>query len=318
MKSPALFLVLSLVTACSTHTETPVDVDGRLALEVGRGLVEACPAGADPGDEGARNACAQRLEFPALRASMHDPFIWGGQPAEGSYSLEHGLNKFNKRAWRRMYLSTFMFGSGYTFERTGDITVLHVPVTFRGAMPPGAYPYPFWHSDKKWNAYNYATTLHFVIKHGEVLGALRSKAQDTARPKVPRQWNGIWRWTEGDREMPYVALYDYLLSPANPFKQRLEVAYRTLEAGMRQHRCDACHAPDNAGHSELLELLIYPNQALVARHDIIAQLADDIMPPDNALGIPSGIADHDARDRLMDLARTFADVGDQALAWEGQ
>jgi len=315
----ALSSVFVILAACSAHTEQPpVDTDSRLALEVASGLVQACPAGADPSDEAARNACADRVHFPALSVSMHEPFIWGGQPKDGVYSLDKGLNKFNKRAWRRMYLSTFMFGSDYEVERVGDATILHMPVTFRGAMPPGAYPYPFWHNAKKWDAYNYATTLHFVIKHGEVLGALRSSAQDRQRAKVDRKWDGQWRWTENGREMPYVALYDYLLSPGNPFRQKLDTAYRDLESGMRQHSCDACHAPDNLGHSELLELLVYPNHALVGRHDIVAQLADDVMPPTNTLGIPEGIPDHEARDRLMDLARAFETVGDQALAWEGQ
>src|SRR5207302_2405230 len=71
--------------------------------------------------------------------------------------------------------------------------LLHMPVRFRGAMSTGAYPYPFWHSEKKWDAYNYATTIHFVIQNGGIPGALRGTEQDKVRPKVAHTWDGLWQ-----------------------------------------------------------------------------------------------------------------------------
>ncbi|HEX8108383.1 MAG TPA: hypothetical protein VF516_11680 [Kofleriaceae bacterium] len=294
--------------------------DHELATSIAKGLVAACPAGADPADEVARNDCAGKLtNLAVLRDAMREPFIWGGQQPGKGYALETKTNKFNARVWRRMYLSTFMFGSNYSIEQVADTTVLHVPISFRGAMSTGAYPYPFWHSEKKWNAYNFATTIHFIIQNGAVIGALRSTEQDTTRPKVAHSWDGLWQWKQDGVQMPYVSFYDYLLSKGNPHARELNDAYRALELRMRQNACQACHAPDDQGKSDQLEFFVYPNQALTGRHDLVAQLTDNMMPPeDNTLKLPAGIADPAERAALLELARDFERAGDQALAWEGE
>jgi hypothetical protein len=309
---------LAMVVATAACTGKSADPDVALATTIAKGLLDACPAGASPASETARNDCAAKLtDFATLRNAMREPFIWGGQVGN-SYQLDTKTNKFNARVWRRMYLSTFMFDSDYTIDQIGEITVLHMPITFRGAMSTGAYPYPFWHSEKKWNAYNYATTIHFIIQNGVMVGALRGKEQDTTRPTVKHTWDGLWRWQQGGVQMPYVSLYDYLLSKDNPHTAQLNDAYRALEARMRMHNCNACHAPDNQGESPQLEFFVYPNQALAGRHDIVTQLdTNEMPPPDNTLHLPAGIADSTERDLLLKLARDFETAGDDALAWEG-
>jgi hypothetical protein len=316
MKFTYTMAIIAATAACTTK---PADRDVALAMSIAKGLVEACPDGDNPADEAARNQCAAKLtDFAGLRQAMREPFIWGGQSAGGGYHLDTKTNKFNARVWRRMYLSTFMFGNDYTIDQIGDTTVLHMPVRFRGAMSTGAYPYPFWHSEKKWAAYNYATTIHFIIQDGVMPGALRSSEQDTTRPKVAHGWDGLWRWQRAGVQMPYVSLYDYLLSKDNPHAARLNDAYRALEARMRQHNCQACHAPDNQGESAQLEFFVYPNQALSGRHDIVTQLeTNEMPPPDNTLHLPAGIEDSSERDLLLQLARDFEAAGDEALAWEG-
>ncbi|HEX8115357.1 MAG TPA: hypothetical protein VF516_46845, partial [Kofleriaceae bacterium] len=87
---------------------------------------------------------------------------------------------------------------------------------------------------------------------------------------------------------------------------------------MRQNNCQACHAPDNQGNSAQLEFFVYPNQALMGRHDIITQLTKNEMPPkNNTLNLTAGIADPAERELLISLARDFESAGDQALGWEG-
>src|SRR5262249_56969900 len=114
---------------------------------VARGLGAARRAGDARADEMARNGCAGNLtELAVLRDAMREPFLWGGQAAGAGYRLDTSTNKFNARVWRRMYLSTFMFGTDFSIEQIASSTVLHMPITFRGAMPIGAYPYPFWPS----------------------------------------------------------------------------------------------------------------------------------------------------------------------------
>ena len=313
---PTYTIALVVLAAC-----TAKPADHELATSIAKGLVAACPAGSSPADEAARNDCAGKLtELGVLRDAMREPFIWGGQQAGAGYRLDMSTNKFNARVWRRMYLSTFMFGSDYSIEQPpgSDTTVLHVPVTFRGAMPAGAYPYPFWHSAKKWDAYNYSTTVHFIIQGGVVVGALRSTDQDMTRPKVAHTWDGLWQWEQQGVQMPYVAIYDYLLSKGNPYADQLDSSYRALEARMRQNNCQACHAPDNQGNSAQLEFFVYPNQALAGRHDMITQLTKNEMPPrNNALNLPAGIPDQAERELLLKLARDFEVAGDRALEWEG-
>jgi mono/diheme cytochrome c family protein len=313
MKQYAIAMVV--VAGCTAHHPA----DSELATSIATGLAAACPSGIDPADEAARNDCAGKLtEFAPLRDAMREPFIWGGQQPGIGYRLDMSTNKFNARVWRRMYLSTYMFGTDYSVEQVADTTVLHIPVTFRGAMPAGAYPYPFWHSAKKWDAYNYSTTIHFIIQNGQVTGALRSLDQDTTRPKVAHTWDGLWQWEQGGTQMPYVSLYGYLLSKGNPYSEQLDDSYRALESRMRQNNCQACHAPDNQGNSAQLEFFVYPNQALVGRHDIVKQLTKNEMPPkDNTLGFTPGIADDNERNALLALARDFESVGDRALEWDG-
>lgn len=319
----ALILLLALATATSPACDEDRRWSARdedVATSVARALSIACPLGDDPGDEDARDACAEELtELVALRDAMVEPFIWGGQSR--GYAVDEGTNKFNPRVWRRLYLSTFMFGSDYRVEHVDDgsqKTILHVPVQFRHALPTGAYPYPFWHAPKKWDSYSYTTTIHFVVQDGRLVAALRSSKHEVARPKTSHAWDGSWRWTQDGRDMPYVSLYGYLFSEGNPHVAKLDDAYRVLEAKMRQHGCPTCHAPDNRGGSRQLEFFVYPSQALAGRHDIITQLADDQMPPENDLGITAGITDDAERERLIRLAQDFEVAGDAALAWEGE
>ena len=314
MKSTYMIVTVLVLAACATK---PADHD--LATSIAKGLAAACPAGGDAADESARNECAGKLtDLGVLRDAMREPFLWGGQAAGAGYRLDKSTNKFNARVWRRMYLSTFMFGSDFTTEQVADYTVLHVPVTFRHAMPIGAFPYPFWHSASKWDSYSYATTLHFIIQNGTVIGALRSSDQDKTRPTTAHAWDGQWQWEQDGVQMPYVSIYDYLLSKGNPYAGKLNDTYRALEGRMRQNNCQACHAPDNQGQSQQLEFFVYPNQALAGRHDIITQLTKNEMPPkNNTLGLAAGIGDPAERDQLISLARDFETAGDKALAWEG-
>ena len=313
MRTPRLLTLSLCALACQFELGCHVDTSGddRLALALGQALATHCPQGDGAWDEAARDHCADALgDLPLLRTTMREPFLWGGQ--SHGYSLERGMNKFNPRVWRRLYLSTFMFSQDVTIEHVDDATVLHVPVRFRGAMPPGAYPYPFWHSPTKWTSYNYTTTIHFVVRNGGIEGALRASAQDTSRELVLRGWDGRWRWSGGNE--PHVSLYAYLFPRANPYVTELDTSYRTLESALRKQRCTTCHAPDNRGGSKQLEFFVYPAQALAGRHDIVAQLEDDLMPPENTLGIAPGVPEGD-RQHLLVLARDFERVGDAALAW---
>jgi hypothetical protein len=315
MKQPTLPICLSLllpalVLVCGSAVPAPPD-DVSLAREIAQEIIAACPRTVAD-DEAARDRSADRLARSALlREAIQDPFLFGGQRAANSYRPEeNNLTRFNPFVWRRLYLSLFMFPGAYSIERVDTLTVLHLPCRFRNELDAGAYPYPFWHSQKKWNNYQYATEVLLVIENGKVIAGYRSREENPNRASVARQWDGQWQWTDKQgREMPYAALYRYLFSDTNPHVSRLDAAYRALEAEARQYNCVICHSPANPPAMNPLRLLNLPNQALTERHVIVRVLQENRMPP-------IGIEDDAQRRKLLALAEEFAATGDQALDYE--
>jgi hypothetical protein len=230
------------------------------------------------------------------------------------------MNRFNVMVWRRMYLSLFMFPGASSVEKLDDgLVVVHLPFVFRNELDMGSYPYPFWHSKKKWDSYQYSQELVLLVQGGRWMGAMRAATADSTLPYVDHTWDGQWTWDVGGQEMPYVTLYKYLLSPNNPHVARLDAAYRNLSDGLRQQACFLCHSPDNNAKATQLEFFNYPNQALASRDTIIGHLTNNTMPPvPNNLGLPMGIADEQERQELLVMAREFKVAGDAALAFEGE
>ena len=270
---------LAMIAGCGgTPNSAPVvaEDDQAIGQKIADALVAACPMAA-PSDENARALCAANLSADKYLAGvMKNPILWGGQKAGTSFHPEESnMNYFNTFVWRRMYLSLMMFTGESTIEQTADgLTVVHMPALFRNELEIGSYPYPFWHSQKKWDSYQLAREFLVVIQNGKWIGAMRSADQDPARPQVTHTWSGQWHWEQGGTEMPYVSLYSYLLSPQNPNVSRLDTAYRALSDGLRSQSCFMCHSPDNHAGITPLEFFNYPNQALTARNSIIAPAAE--------------------------------------------
>ncbi len=275
-------------------------------------IIDACPL-ADPADNTARDACAQALANDGLiRQLSRDPLFWGAQPDETSAidaPNAGAVIDFNPLVWRKMYLSTFMFKpQKLTVQETSGQKIITARVQFRYAMDAGEFPYPFWHSQTKWESYQLTRELIFYFRDGVFVGALRSNNHDLFRPKTERFFDGRWYWD--DKKEPHVALYQYLFSASNPHIPQLEAAYRALEESMRAEICFQCHMPDNPQRMQHLELLSYPNQALSGRHDIVTMLENNLMPP------ITGIIIDAKRENILSLAKTFAVIGDAALEHE--
>jgi hypothetical protein len=310
---PFSLALLSLISGFSRGLAQD-DPDRAVARAIAEALIAACPP-ADPDDALARDLAAARLgQSTLLRDAIRDPIFWGGHIPGHTYRPEdNSLTVFNPFVWRRIYLSLFMFPGEYQIEQVDRLTILQLACRFRNGLAAGAYPYPFWHSQKKWSNYQRAVEVTLAIEGGKIIAGYRSDREDPGRPYVARQWDGLWRWTDSSgKEMPYDALFSYLLSPANPHLDRLDAAYRALEAEARQHNCTFCHSPSNPAGMNPLRLLNFPNQALTVRHQIVQQLEQNAMPPNE--GIPNDAQ----RQKLLELARTFAAVADQALDYEGE
>lgn len=321
-----LLLPLLLVVCACTNGGGGASSDQELAQKLGQGLRQACPL-ADPGDEEARNACAAALtDYVLLKDAMANPFLWGGQQEQDGgvtdgWSLDGHVTKFDPRVFRRMYLSLYSFGGDFTVEAiSGGRTALHLTPRFRNKLDMGSYPYPFWHRISKWESYQLANELVLIIKDRKIQGAQRSFAAKTDRSDfVTHEWGGQWEWRRGGEVMPFNALYTYLFSKENPYVKDLDAAYRAMETKLRAQNCMVCHSPDNGPGMEQLELFSYPNQALTGRHRIVEQLEQNAMPTlDPPRGFTLGMADEAARQELLGLARRFAALGDQAMAWDGE
>ena len=45
---------------------------------------------------------------------------------------------------------------------------MHLPVHFRNELPMGSFPYPFWHSKSKWDAYQSTSEIVLVTNRERV------------------------------------------------------------------------------------------------------------------------------------------------------
>ena len=308
---------IAALNAVRSANEVAPDDAPDLPEKIAATIAQACPV-VDPNDGKARDACGEKLaQSEILKSRMREPFLWGGQKIAGDNDLEHyESNRFNPLVWRKMYLSLYMFDTNYRVERTGDQTILHMPAYFRGRLDAGEYPYPFWHSEKKWDQYNYATEVTLVYREGKLQGAFRSAVADKTRPKVAKTWDHKWQWFrpaadhQGDQAEPRVTLYSHLLSPQNPHVKELDSAYRKLALGLNQFKCFECHTPANTAKMNMLEFFNYPNQALTGRNRLITVLEENSMPPIDGIESPRD------RQTMLELAREFKRTADAALAFE--
>jgi hypothetical protein len=314
----------------SKPTVLPQSVEYKLAEKIAKQIIEACPV-AEPGDVHARDQAAEKLAACSeLMKAAGDKILWGGFHPEQGYDPEayrltdmtqiqlYQLTEFTPEVWARLYLSTFMFTGTYEIKKSGRFTVLELDAKFRGDLPPGDYPYPFWHSPNKWTAYMMVQKVAFVFEPGRLLAALRVSPLPESVKQIRRPWDTKWSWTdEKGNPQPRVSLYSYMFSKDNPHVEGLEKTYREMEAEFRAQNCMQCHEPDNRSRMNDLLLMNYPNQALVMRKNLVTVLESNIMPPGSVLAHePAGIQDQKVREHLLRLAKSFEKQADEALAFE--
>ncbi len=287
---------------------------GPLSDHIAKGIVAACPL-TETSTESSRRECASKLaEIPALLQAMNDPFLWGQQKKAGDFRLDRAdTTRFNPRVFRQLYLPLFMFPGDYQIEKADNLTVIRMPYVFRGDLDVGDYPYPFWHSAKKWKGYHQSKALLLVLQDGKLVGGLRSAEQrDTPIKMASRAWDKLWYWKNQDTGQwePKGVLFENLFSKENPHVSRLDSNYRKLALGLQRFDCMSCHSPDNPTQMKMLELLNYPNQALTARNRLIQVLEQNSMPPGD------GIQDEIARRTLLEMAQEFQKTADEAFDFE--
>ncbi|HXU32177.1 MAG TPA: hypothetical protein VN851_16530 [Thermoanaerobaculia bacterium] len=320
---PSALKVTLLLALCSCAAQTPgikapsAAVDEALPARIAQGLAQLSPP-ADLSDPRARDAAGDKLSrFEPLLGAAGNRILWGGfDPAKGYDPDAYTLTEFVPMVWAKMYLSTYTFPGPYQVRQEGKFRVAEVAAKFRNNLDSGDYPYPFWHSAKKWQAYVDTEAVLLVFDQDRLIAAFRKAAPTTT--VVEKPWDGRWRWTDANGvEQPRVALYSYLFSKGNPEVANLEIRYRKMEQAFREESCTSCHAPDNPAKANPLLLLNFPNQALAGRHELVKILRDNEMPPaDEKKGVKAGIHDEATRQALIELAKEFETAADAALAYE--
>jgi len=294
----------------------------RLAEHTASVLTSACPKAA-PDDMTAFNKCAA-----ALRAESRLPFmaqvLWGGDQASLPIKKKH-VTDFQSRIFQELYLPLFYF-TGKWAVRHDDVTnadVVRVEAFFRNDLPPGEYPYPFWHSADKWNDYERANEIDFYVDHNEKFFAItRARIGDeTARGpyahREPPVFDGKWTWRDAQGRMePKVSLFSSKYSADNPFLRPLDKTYTDLAMQLRDGTCMDCHTPINKAGADHLVIFQTPMHAAGAIGKMLHMVKQGDMPQ-NEWGEKVPLGDK-LKTALLKTGESFRRQLAEADEWEGR
>lgn len=295
-------------------------------------LTQVCPL-ADQGDQAAYDACrAKVFASESIADNMADYVLWGGGKIDIALQ-DRSLTQFGKKIWIGLYLPLFMF----TGERTLQVNeadgwmLLRAEIRFRNLLKPGEYPYPFWHEESKWSAYQEANELVFTIdlRTARVVGIQRSpfgagnprldKDLDYAMHAPPRPFlKNEWMWKDDEGVLqPKVTLFDGLYSAENPHLPEIEAAYTALALEMRNNNCMVCHVPNNPEKMKNLILLQTPAHTAGEIDRIIRAVKAEAMPAKSWAG-PKGFKDGNEKQKFLVAAELFKSELDAAAAWDAR
>ncbi|MEO6436130.1 MAG: hypothetical protein ABIP55_10265 [Tepidisphaeraceae bacterium] len=276
----------------------------------------------DPADEGAFSRCAQRLrDGQPLAGVMAETVVWGNALA-GRKLADHGMTRFGSPLFRQLYLSLFMFSGeiAVDWNDLDDAPRLLLGARFRDGLKPGQFPYPFWHSPAKWNAYQEIdrVVLQFDSRQKQIVAALRAikpVAIATLKP-APISFDGKWTWQDADgRRQPVTTLFDGVYRHDNPAIGNLDQLYRSMALELRAQDCLSCHVPDNPNAMRRLVLLQSPAHAASEIEYVIESVRAGRMPQEE-WGSPRPFPDEASKQRFLGKAQAFADAVRAADVWE--
>lgn len=326
--------VLLLVTAFFAAGAAGIDDDvpdrgGQVELmasEVSLELQRVCPP-ASPADQAAFDQCRHGLfGDSALRRSLAPRLLWGRRHQDPSAALKDtNLTQFAPDVIAGLYLSLFMFSGEHSVEyvERERMYLIRLRAGFRNLLPPGQFPYPFWHDEAKWGVYQAANsvllwvdpkTARIVIAQFTERGS--SPAVVSAQPIRPK-FDGSWMWMDREgRIQPRVTLFDGLFRPDNPYLPKLDFTYRTLALRMRDAQCDSCHMPNNPMPMRRLVLMHTPAHAAGEIARLMRAVREDRMPLDDA-GIEQPL-DPSLKRALLESGGAFAALVQAAKDWEAE
>ena len=296
----------------------------QLASEVALELQQVCPP-ASPSDQAAFDRCRRSLfGDSALRRNLAPRLLWGRRNQDAGAELKDtNLTQFAPDVIAGLYISLFMFSGEYTTEyvERERLYLIRLRAGFRNLLPPGQFPYPFWHEEAKWGVYQAANSVLLWVNPKTakiVIGQFTERG--SAGPVVSTQpikpkFDGSWMWMDREgRIQPRVTLFDGLFRQDNPYLPKLDFTYRTLALQMRDSQCDYCHMPNNPMPMRRLVLMHKPAHAAGEIARLMKAVREDRMPL-NDMGIeqPLGPA---LKRALLESGGAFEELVKAAKDWE--
>lgn len=324
----AALTVLALASAGaqtpSPSSSPPASKARQLAAALADELAQSCPA-ADPADQAALAACRRTLYGDSrLRAALSDFTLWGRQRDPKATLKNSKLTQFAPDVLTGMYISLFMFDGRHEVEwvEPEKLYRMRLKTAFRNRLPPGQFPYPFWHEDEKWAMYEKANELllwwdpekeRIKVAQFTMFGATPPIV--ASKPNPQPKHDGKWLWTdETGRTQPAITLFDGTFRPDNPYTSQVVAAYKTFALRLRDGQCDKCHVPNNPDGMKKLVLLQSPAHAAAEIKRVLDAVREDRMPM-NEFGLEEPLDSKTKSTLLTDGAR-FSELVEAAKAWE--
>ena len=296
----------------------------QVASEVAIDLQRVCPP-ASPSDQAAFDRCRRSLfGDSALRRNLAPRLLWGRRNQDAAAALKDtNLTQFAPDVIAGLYLSLFMYSGEYSTEyvERERLYLIRLRVGFRNLLPPGQFPYPFWHEEAKWGVYQAANSVLLWVNPKTakiVIGQFTERGSGSpvvsTQPVRPK-FDGSWMWMDKEgRIQPRVTLFDGLFRQDNPYLPRLDFTYRTLALRMRDAQCDNCHMPNNPMPMRRLVLMHTPAHAAGEIARLMKAVRDERMPLDDA-GIEQPLEPALKR-ALLESGGAFEELVNAAKDWE--
>ena len=300
------------------------DQIAQMASEVALELQQICPP-ASPSDQAAFDRCRRSLfGDSALRRSLAPRLLWGRRNQDAGAALKNtNLTQFAPDVIAGLYLSLFMYSGEYSTEyvERERLYLIRLRAGFRNLLPPGQFPYPFWHEEAKWGVYQAANSVLLWVNPKTakiVIGQFTERGSDSPVVSTQPIWpkfDGNWMWMDKEgRIQPRVTLFDGLFRQDNPYLSKLDFTYRTLALRMRDAQCDKCHAPNNPLPMRRLVLMHTPAHAAGEIARLMTAVREDRMPrDDNGIEQPLGPA---LKRALLESGGAFEELVKAAKDWE--
>ena len=320
LRSSLTIVAIAMVGAAPAAAQAKFDIKS-YAAEFAASLAKACPM-ASPGDVAAHDACRKNIGKGA-EAGMRDyTFLFGGQQPAKFWLKDKKTSVFRGDLFQDLYMSLYMFTGTYRVQDAPDgLKTIAIQAYFRNGLPPGRYPYPFWHNETKWEAYEKSNELRFrVAKDGKVIFAYRadtgSEDKRGAYAPVKRPpFLGEWMWpSDSGAAQPVVTLFSEYYSQDNPNLAALDVAYRNMAINFRNADCTVCHQPEGHRKMNKLTLLQTPLHAATSIDAVLDEVRSGKMPVDD-YDDPKPL-DPALRRDLLANGEAFKRLLDTADAWE--